>query len=173
MFIVKIFRNVLAIAMIGCGGGQAHAALTCSVAGASLSFGNYNDSSAANTDVSAPLSVRCCRNPPGNNATLVIAMGISTNSTVGNKISTRQMKNSANTDRMSYQLYTDSFGGTVWGDGVIGGSVSSIPITVTTNCPTQTTITAPTGLTVFGRIFPLQPVSAGTYGDTVTITVTP
>jgi spore coat protein U-like protein len=83
------------------------------------------------------------------------------------------MKNSTNADLMTYQLYRDSFGGTVWGDGAIGGSVSSIPINVSTSCPTQTTITAPTGLTVFGRIFPLQSVSAGTYGDTVTITVTP
>ena len=170
---MKIFRNVLAIAMLGCGCSHAHAALTCSVSGASLGFGNYNDASAANKDVSAALSVRCCRNPPGNNATLVIAMGVSTNSSAANKILTRQMKNGANSDLMTYQLYTDSFGGTVWGDGVTGGSVSSIPITVTTNCPTQTTITSPTGLTVFGRIFPLQPVSAGTYGDTVTITVTP
>lgn len=169
---MKIFRNVLVLAAaFACN--AAHAALTCSVAGASLSFGSYIDSSAANTDVSAALSVRCCRNPPGSSATLVIAMGVSTNSSGGNKILTRQMKNGANADLMTYQLYSGSFGGTVWGDGIIGGSVSSIPITVTTNCPTQTAITSPTGLTVFGRIFPLQPVSAGTYGDTVTITVTP
>jgi spore coat protein U-like protein len=151
--------------------GIGHAALSCSVGGVSLSFGTYDDSSVANTDVSTTFSVSCCRNPPGNNATLTVTIGPSANSTAGNPILTRQMKNSANGDVMTYQLYFGSFGGTVWGDGVIGGSAWAEAITNTRNCPSLTAI--PVGSAIFGRIFPQQAVSAGNYGDTVTITILP
>src|SRR3954469_17352069 len=151
--------------------GMGHAALSCSVGGVSLNFGTYDDSSAASTDVSATFSVSCCRNPPGSNATLTVTIGPSANSTAGNPILTRQMKNSSNGDVMTYQLYSGSFGGTIWGDGVIGGSAWAQAITTNSNCPFLTLI--PVSSAIFGRIFPQQAVSAGTYGDTVTITVLP
>ena len=151
--------------------GMVHAALSCSVGGVSLNFGTYDDSSAATTDVSAAFSVSCCRNPPGSNANLTVTLGPSTDSTAGNKILTRQMKNSGNADLLNYQLYSGSFGGTVWGDGVIGGSAWVQAISTNKNCPGVTVI--PVGSAIFGRIFPQQTVSAGTYGDTVTITITP
>jgi spore coat protein U-like protein len=72
---------------------------------------------------------------------------------------------------MSYQLYLSSFGGTVWGDGVSGGSTWSQAISTNSNCPG--TVPFVIGSAVFGRIFAQQPVSAGTYGDTLTITITP
>ena len=152
--------------------GMAHAVLSCSLpGGVLLNFGNYDDSSAANTDVSATFSVTCCRNPPGSIATLTVAMGPSTNSAAANKITTRQMKNSGNADLMTYQLYFSSFGATVWGDGVIGGSVWTEPLSTNTNCPGATVFLVSSA--IFGRIFPLQAVSAGSYGDSVTITITP
>ncbi len=148
--------------------GAAHAALSCSISGVSLNFGVYDDSSPTNTDVSTTFSVNCCRNPPGNDATLIVAMGPSTNS---GSINTRQMKNTANADLMSYQLYFNSFGGTVWGDGVIGGSTWTQAISTNSNCPSTVSFTV--GSAIFGRIFPQQPVSAGSYTDTLTITITP
>jgi spore coat protein U-like protein len=168
---VKAFLSLLLFGTLSAGAGFTHAALTCAVSGTSLNFGTYNDASASTSDVSVPLSISCCRNPPGNTATLTIALGTSTNSTAGNKITTRQMKNGVNTDRMTYQLYSGSFGGTVWGDGAIGGTLFSQAINVTTNCPTRTTV--PLSSAVFGRIFAQQAVSAGSYADTVTITVNP
>ena len=168
---VRAFLRFVLFVALSLGAGLTHAALTCAVSGASLNFGTYNDASASTSDVSVPLSISCCRNPPGSNATLTIALGTSTNSTAGNKITTRQMKNNLNTDRMTYQLYTLAFGGTVWGDGVVGGSTFTQAINVTTNCPTRTTV--PVGSAVFGRIFAQQAVSAGSYADTVTITVSP
>lgn len=147
----------------------AHAALVCTLpSSVSLNFGNYDDSSAANTDVSTTFAVSCCRNPPGSAATLTVAMGPSANS---GGINTRQMKNSANADLMSYQLYASSFGGTVWGDGVIGGSTWTQAISVNSNCPGTVPITV--GSAIFGRIFAQQAVSAGTYADTLTISITP
>ena len=168
---MKAFINIAIFGMLVGVSGMVFAALSCSVSGISLNFGNYDDSSAANTDVSAVFSVSCCRNPPGSNATLTVTIGPSTNSTAGNKIVTRQMKNSGNADRMDYQLYSGSFGGTVWGDGVIGGSAWVQAISANSNCPGLSVI--PVGSAIFGRIFPQQAVSAGTYGDTVTITITP
>jgi spore coat protein U-like protein len=168
---VRAFIRIAIFSVLAGASGIVQAALSCSVSGVSLNFGNYDDSSAANTDVSTVLSVSCCRNPPGRNAILTVTIGPSTNSTAGNKILTRQMKNSGNADRMSYQLYSGSFGGTVWGDGAIGGSAWTQAISSNVNCPGSTVI--PVGSAIFGRIFPQQAVSAGTYGDTVTITITP
>ena len=154
-------------ALLGCSG-IAHAALSCSVAGVSLNFGIYDDSSPSSHDVSTTFSVNCCRNPPGSNATLTVAMGTSANS---GAINTRQMKNSANSDLMSYQLYFTSFGGTVWGDGVIGGSTWTEAISTNLKCPGTVAFTV--GSAIFGRIFAQQAVSAGSYADTLTITITP
>ena len=168
---MRAFIKIAIFGVLSGVSGIVHAALSCSVSGISLNFGTYDDSSAATTDVSAAFSVSCCRNPPGSNATLTVTLGPSANSTAGNKILTRQMKNSGNADLMTYQLYSGSFGGTVWGDGVIGGSAWTQAISSNNNCPGGATIAV--GSAIFGRIFPQQAVSAGSYGDTVTITITP
>lgn len=101
--------------------------------------------------------------------TMAIAIGVSANS---GQINTRQMKNLANSDLMSYQLYITSFGGTVWGDGVIGGSKFTQGVSIATRCAVGQQVVVLTSA-VFGRIFAQQPVSAGSYGDTLTITITP
>jgi spore coat protein U-like protein len=166
---VKAFLRIAIFGALASASSMAHAALFCTLpSSVSLNFGNYDDSSAANTDVSTTFSVSCCRNPPGSTATLTVAMGPSTNS---GGINTRQMKNGANADLMSYQLYFNSFGGTVWGDGVIGGSTWMQAITLTSNCPA--TVPIMVGSAIFGRIFAQQAVSAGSYADTLTISITP
>jgi spore coat protein U-like protein len=142
--------------------GAAEAALRCSLGtGVALNFGTYDDSSLTTRDVSTTFSVSCCRTggPNPTVGTLAIAMGASANSS---QINTRQMKNSLNGDLLSYQLYFTSFGGTVWGDGVSGGSVFTQTVSVSRSCNAQNTI--PVGSAIFGRIFVLQPVS---------ITITP
>lgn len=148
----------------------AHAAITCSIpAGVLLNFGNYDDSSASITNVSSSFSVNCCTSAPGTATTTIsIAIGVSTHS---GQINTRQMKNSANTDLMSYQLYITSFGGTIWGDGINGGSPLTQNVAITKTCPTGQSIVA--GSAIFGSIFAQQAVSAGTYSDTLTISITP
>lgn len=158
-------------ALLGFSGG-AHAAVQCTVpSGVALNFGVYDDSSASTKDVSTSFSVNCCRQgaPNPSTATMAIKLGVSANS---GQINTRQMKNSANADLMSYQLYMTSFGGTVWGDGAIGGSAFNQNVSLSTQCAVgQTVITV--GSAIFGRIFAQQAVSAGSYADTLTITITP
>jgi spore coat protein U-like protein len=152
--------------------GVANAALRCSIpAGVTLNFGVYDDSSPASKDVSTAFSVTCCRvgAPNPTVGTMTIQIGVSANS---GQINTRQMKNSANADRMAYQLYFTSFGGAVWGDGIIGGSPFTQGVSVTRQCAAgQSTIVV--GSAIFGRISPQQPVSAGSYADTLTITISP
>jgi spore coat protein U-like protein len=152
--------------------GVTHAALQCSIpAGVSLNFGVYDDSSSATKDVSTAFSVNCCRTglPNPTVGTMVIAIGVSANS---GQINTRQMKNSVNADLMNYQLYITSFGGTVWGDGVIGGSPLSQGVSITSTCGAGGQVVA-VGSAIFGRIFAQQAVSAGSYADTLTISITP
>lgn len=151
--------------------GASHAVLRCTVpAGVSLNFGVYDDSSPATTDVSTTFSVNCCRttSPNPTVGTIAITIGVSARS---GQINTRQMKNSVNADLMSYQLYFTSFGGTIWGDGVIGGSPFTQNVSIIPRCNTQQAVAA--GSAIFGRIFAQQPVSAGSYSDTLTISITP
>lgn len=150
----------------------AHAALQCSIpAGVALNFGVYDDSSPATKDVSTTFSVSCCRTT-GPNPTvgaMTITIGVSANS---GQINTRQMKNSVNPDLMGYQLYFTSFGGIVWGDGVIGGSPFNQVVSISRPCGAGGQAVA-VGSAIFGRIFAQQAVSAGNYADTLTISITP
>ena len=84
----------------------------------------------------------------------------------------RQMKNTANADLMSYQLYISSFGGTVWGNGVNGGSAFTQNVSVSNTCAAggQSIVVSSA---IFGSIFAQQAVSAGNYSDTLTISITP
>jgi spore coat protein U-like protein len=152
--------------------GASNAALQCSIpAGVSLNFGVYDDSSPATKDVSTAFSVNCCRTgaPNPTVGTMTITIGVSARS---GQINTRQMKNSINADLMSYQLYFTSFGGTVWGDGVIGGSPFNQGVSIVTRCAVGQQAVA-VGSAIFGRIFAQQAVSAGNYADTLTISITP
>jgi spore coat protein U-like protein len=150
--------------------GSAHAAISCTIpTGVSLNFGTYDDSSSAPLNVATSFSVSCCQTG-GGSGMLTVALGTSLNS---GQVNTRQMKNMANSDVMSYQLYSGSFGGTVWGDGVSGGSAFTQTVSVTPTCASGTRQNIVLGSSIFGQVSALQSVSAGNYTDQVTITVTP
>jgi len=151
--------------------GGAHAALSCTVpSGVSMPFPTYDDSSAATNDFAVPLAVSCCRTgvPNPTVGTITITIGVSANS---NQVNTRQMKNTANADLMSYQLYINSYGGTVWGDVTHGGSAYTQNVSISTRCAPRQAVAV--GSNIYGRIFAQQPVSAGNYADTLTISITP
>ena len=167
---MKAFAEILLLGILAGSPLVATAAVQCSMpSGVTMAFGIYDDSSATAKDYSQSFTMSCCRTGSGSQNTVIsIAIGKSLNS---NQINTRQMKNGANADLMSYQLYYTSFGGTVWGDGVLGGSVFTQSVTTNRGCgnPQVVTISSP----IYGRIFAQQPVSAGGYTDTLTITVSP
>lgn len=64
---------------------------------------------------------------------------------------------SAGSAELGYNLYTDAARATVWGDGISGDSVSSSGTLV--------------DLPIYGRIPALQNIPAGSYADTITVTV--
>jgi len=134
----------------------AHAA--CRVATTGLNFGAYDVFSAAPRDTTGTVTVECDRNPPTD---VTVAIGASAASGGFNP---RQMRRTAGTDRLSYNLYTTPSMSTVWGDGSAGTSTVFLR-KVNRNHPVATTI--------FGRIPPGQDVSVGSYVDTLTVTITP
>lgn len=123
----------------------------CIVTSNSMGFGNYNPTSATPTDATSTLDVTCTA---GTN----YSVGLNTGTKAGATVLTRQMTSGANA--LSYSLYSDSSRSTNWGN------------TPGTDTPAQTTAgVLPSTFTVYGRIPAQQNVQAGSYADTVTITV--
>lgn len=133
---------------------QATVAPTCTIAGNTLNFGNYDPNSATPLPGQTTLSLTCTKNT-GYSVALTSANG-----------ATFGMKNGAET--LTYALYSDLAHTSVW-DGshpVAGTAASRSPIT----------------LNVYGVVAPNQDVATGaltggvsaalTYTDTVTATVT-
>jgi spore coat protein U-like protein len=67
-----------------------------------------------------------------------------------------------NWERLNYNLYLDPTRRIVWGDGSGGTEYYSV-----SNPPNNTTVVVP----VYGRINPLQDVSAGTYSDVIEVKI--
>jgi spore coat protein U-like protein len=117
---------------------------------AALNFGSSGVIN-ANHDTNSPLVVQCTNTTP-------YTVALNKGSTTGGTITQRLLVNGAAT--INYNIYTDTPGGTLWGDGTTGTTVGG-----TGNGAAQT-------ITIFGRV-PAQTTPApGTYTDTVTVTVT-
>ncbi len=122
----------------------------------SINFGSFA-SVPANIDVvstsgAGSVVVTCT---PG--ATVAIAMDYGTH---GGSATQRYMANSGATATLAYQLYQDSAHTRVWGTAALAMTVSSFPAT------TQT-------YPVYARLFSFTTSpTAGTYTDTVTVTLT-
>lgn len=131
----------------------------CTAATTPVAFGVYDPSSASPTDATGTVTVTCT---PG--ATYSIALDAGANPGTAGNVNTRRMLANAS-DYLPYQLYLDASRTTVWGDGANGSSLN----------PPAGTYTA-TGLpqvyNVYGRVTAGQYVPAGSYVDTVIVTVT-
>ena len=68
----------------------------------------------------------------------------------------------AGEDALRYNVYLDATRRTVWGDGSNGTDYY-----LNAHPPNKTPVYVP----AYGRIFPLQDVSAGQYADTLTVTI--
>jgi spore coat protein U-like protein len=90
-------------------------------------------------------------------ATITIGQGSNPDGSSTDAAPLRQMLNG--TFDLPYQLYLDSVGGTVWGDTTLTGK-------------SYTGVGTAENVTVYGRIAAGQNVPAGSYTDTVLVTVT-
>lgn len=144
-------NTALASSATGTMGISAIVLSACVVTSNSLAFGNYNPTSASPTDATSTFDVLCT-------AGTSYSVGLNAGTKAGATVTTRQMSSGGNV--LSYSLYSDSSRSTNWGN------------TPGTDTPSPTTAgVLPSTFTVYGRIPAQQNVQAGSYADTVTITV--
>ncbi|MGZ8262479.1 MAG: Csu type fimbrial protein [Methylotenera sp.] len=127
---------------------------TCTLTTTSVAFGTYDPAAGADDTATGAVTVTCTS---GTGYTVSLDAGA--NETTPNDITTRRMK--ANTsDYLPYQLYQDSGHATAWGD-----TAGAILTGQTGNGSAQ-------AIDVYGVIVKNQYVAAGSYVDTVVVTVT-
>ena len=121
-----------------------------------LDFGNYDPLSATPLDTAqGNIVVRCTKNT-------TFDIGLNAGIGAGATVATRKMNNG--TDNLNYSLFTTAARTTVWGNTVGTDTVTGTG----TGLGAAQTVSK----TVFGRVLAGQDVSAGTYNDTITVTVT-
>ena len=128
----------------------------CTITATDLSFGAYDPvvaNKTTNLDVNTSVNVLCTKGSAG----VTVGLDLGSHAAAGNRF----MSNG--TDSLQYELYSNSAGGTVWGNSGAG----------LVTWPVFGPIGAGGGVshTVFGRIPAGQDVSVGSYSDLVTATV--
>ena len=122
---------------------------SCGLNGSALGFGSYTSGQAENLDASGNITFTSC---PAGTLTFELDGGQSGNA------SARSLSNGSG-GSLGYQLYTDSARSDMWGSG---GDANSMLLVV----PGSGSIS------VYGRIPGGQTTAAGSYTDTVNITLT-
>ncbi|AMO95742.1 spore Coat Protein U domain protein [Collimonas fungivorans] len=137
---------------------SAHALLaTCTVATTGIVFPAYASPGSTNSDSTGDIAVTC--------SALVLGLGSYTISvsTGAGTYANRKLTSGANF--LNYNMFTDTARSIVWGDGTAGTQTVSDSYVI---------LVAPTTrhYTSYGRVPGSQNKPAGTYTDTVTVTVT-
>lgn len=141
----------------------APAAIVCRlVSGGSLGFGPYDFFSAAPNDSLANVTVNCSRDGGPQNNTLLMRVDQGLN---GASVNARRLLHTGGTgDTLAYGLYRDVGRTSVW------GSTDNVDtLSVSLSIPNKSTAFAT--FIIYGRIPAGQDVSAGTYRDTVGVTL--
>lgn len=120
----------------------------CGVSPATLSFGSYSIFSLTPLDSTVTLNVTCTPNTK-------VTVSIGPSATSGG-IAQRQMSSPATPTLLNYNVYTNKKRSIIWGDGADSVTQQSNKKFV-----------------LYGRIPAGQSVQAGSYSDTLIITVTP
>jgi spore coat protein U-like protein len=123
---------------------------SCTVLPGTLSFGNYNPTSASALDVDGSFTVSCTTGTAP-----VVGLGLGLNPTG----STRRMISGL--QFLTYEIYKESGRSNVWGDS--GGN--TVTLAAAPSILPQT-------INVYGRIPANQSASTGVFADTVSITLT-
>ncbi len=124
----------------------------CSVASTPMAFGSITDVGAANVDTTATITLRCTAN-----ATFVVLLDDGVNANAGQ----RRMANVTTNEFLPYEIYKDETRSDRWGKTPGSDTVSG-----------SADLLGSASITAYGRIAKgVSKVSAGSYTDTVTITV--
>lgn len=133
-------------------------ALSCGVSATAVGFGSYDTLSPLHDDATGTITVTC-----SNTLSLLVSYDILLSNGSASSYSPRRMASGSH--QLDYNLYTNLTRSTIWGDGTGGSSKLSdgyllgVLVPVTRN------------YTIYGRIPARQNVAAGSYVDTITVTV--
>lgn len=141
-------------------GGDLRAATSCMINGSALKFPNYDPSNSSPTDGVGSVEVSCTNLDPA--ASVAPSVALSLGSSAHGLSSDRKMAGNVNVLR--YGIYGDSARTLNWDE--THGPTQKVG-------PLQAHETKRANFTLYGRIPALQNVHAGTYSDTVLVTVTP
>ncbi len=133
-------------------------AFKCDVTATGLNFGSYDVFSPVPLDSTASINVTC--NIPSQNPQAPLPVVISLSPGISGSFAPRSMQSTGG-DTLNYNLYSTASMSTIWGDG--GGSSSVQTAFVNKDMPWNATI--------FARIPARQNVRAGSYSDTITVTI--
>jgi spore coat protein U-like protein len=135
----------------------ARAAVTCTISTTSLNFGaTYNVFSATPTDSLATITYSCSGNPfPNAGVPIRIALGAGGSGNFDDRTMTGP-------DAIHYNLFQDASRTVVWGDT----AATDLDLVVS-KANRGANLTA----TVYGRVPAQQDVGAGSYSDTITVTI--
>ena len=125
----------------------------CSVSSTSIIFGNYDVFSSTPAIGNGSITLSCT-----SKTDVSIAVEASSNSSSFNP---RMMQHFSRDDTVNYTLYTSAAMIKVWGDGT-QGTATVAAVNVKNNA---------TPIIIYGKIFPLQNVSAGSYSEQLLVTI--
>ena len=137
------------------------AATTCTIASGTLAFAPYDVFNGTPLDTQANVVVTCTRNGGPPSTTVTLALGPSTTS---GAIATRRLRRTAGTDLLDYNVYRDAARLGVWGQT---SGVDTVAQTL--SVPNKSS--ANVSFTLFGRIPAGQDPSAGSYSDSLLMTI--
>ncbi|NDY92125.1 Csu type fimbrial protein [Ideonella livida] len=140
----------------------APAAIACNLGAASLSFGAYDVSSYAPTDMTGTLEMTCLRILSGSSLTVTLTLS---GGQSGNPYA-RQLRAGGN-DRLNYQIYRDAARTLPWGS-TAGADAATVTVSLTQIIQLRTY-----SLNLYGRLPPRQDVAPGSYSDQLVVTLTP
>ncbi len=158
-------RNGVLAWLAACAGllpALATAAVSCTASSTSTAFGVYNPLSATPTYANGDVAVTCTL-LSGGATTVTLVSSYSTGSS--GTYTMRTMLSGANT--LNYNLFFDAAYTSIRGNGTGGSATGGATLNLTTGNRTQTA----TG-TIYGRIPAGQDVAAGSYADTIIVTIT-
>ncbi len=133
----------------------------CTINVTPINFGNYDMFSSLPLDSTGTITIHCIEV-----VWAEVALGVSSSSGTFNP---RRMKRIGGNDLLDYNIYTTPARTVIFGDGTGGTETLRIHKPPGTPRPEPWSST----VSIYGRILPHQDVSAGTYSDTLTATVTP
>jgi spore coat protein U-like protein len=123
----------------------------CAISVSSVNFGAYDIFSNIPKDITGSITYNCTGvNPTPTSVAIDLSQGNASN------YNQRQLRNG--TDSINYNLYLDAAGQIIWGNASSGTS-------------RYTSSVLNGNVTIYGRIPARQKVTAGTYSDTITVTI--